>query len=374
MYESGRGRFLVIAAGGTGGHMFPAQALSQEMLRRGWRVSLSTDDRGLRYAGGFPPEVERREVQSATFARGGIAEKMRAPFTILSGANEAIAWFKKEKPDLVAGFGGYPSLPALGAAWRLGLPRMIQEQNSVLGRVNALFAKRVHAVACGVEHISNAPLGANLHFIGNPIRDAGRALSGSPYHPIDENGPIRLLVFGGSQGARIFDERVPAAVAALPAEIRDRLLLTQQVREADQNEVREGYRRAGVLAELAPFFDDMPQRVAGAHLVVCRAGASTIAELTAIGRPSVLAPYPAAMNDHQTHNAHGLVDAGAAVMLPDAEMSVERLTAQLTELLNDPARLTKMAAAARGLGAPNAASDLADLAERVANGEDVAAA
>ena len=374
MSENERQRFIVIGAGGTGGHMFPAQALAQEMLRRGWRVSLSTDDRGLRYAGGFPPEVERREVKSATFARGGWGDKVKAPFTILEGASEAISWFKAEKPDLVAGFGGYPSLPALGAAWRLGLPRMIQEQNSVLGRVNTLFAKRVHAVACGVETVSNAPAGANMVFIGNPIRDAGRALSGAPYHPIEEGGPIRLLVFGGSQGARIFDERVPVAVAALPEAIRDRLLLTQQVREADLNEVREGYRRAGVLAELAPFFDDMPHRIAGSHLVLSRAGASTIAELTAIGRPSILAPYPQAMNDHQTHNARALVEAGAAEILPDAEMSAERLTAVLTELLSDPERLIRMAAAARTLGRPNAASDLADLAERIAAGEVVSAA
>lgn len=358
--------FLVIAAGGTGGHMFPAQALAEEMLRRGWRVALSTDERGMRYAGGFPEAVERRQVRSATLSRGGVAGKLSAPFEIMAGVSDAIDWFRETKPAAVAGFGGYPSLPAMTAAWRLSLPRILHEQNGVLGRVNKVFATRVQALACGVEPVSNAPSGAKPIFLGNPIRDDAAAHVGAPYPPLGPEDPINLVVFGGSQGARVFAENAPPAILALPEALRRRVQLSQQVRTEEYGRLREIYVEAGVHAELSPFFEDIPARIAAAHLVVSRAGASSIAELTAIGRPSVLAPYPLATADHQTANARALAEKGAAVILPDAEMTPQRLSALLAELLGDPARLQAMAASAAALGRPNAARDLADLVERCA--------
>ncbi|MCI4664626.1 MAG: undecaprenyldiphospho-muramoylpentapeptide beta-N-acetylglucosaminyltransferase [Neomegalonema sp.] len=361
-------RFLVIAAGGTGGHMFPAQALAQEMLRRDWRIALSTDERGMRYAGGYPPEVERRKVEAATFARGGLTAKITAPFKIMSGVNEATAWFRKDRPTAVAGFGGYPSLPALTAAWRLNLPRILHEQNGVLGRVNKAFATRVHALACGVEPVSNLPAGSPAIFVGNPIRDDARRLAGAPYMNVEPDAPINLLIFGGSQGASVFSDTAPQAIANLPAELRSRLRIAHQVRAEEFGKVREVYVAAGVDAELSPFFENMPELISLAHLVLCRAGASTIAELGAIGRPSVLVPYPNATADHQTANARSFEEAGAAIMVKQDEFSPMQLTDIFAGLFNHTNRLDGMAAAARALGRPDAAQHLADLIEHVAAG------
>ncbi|MGM0583066.1 MAG: UDP-N-acetylglucosamine--N-acetylmuramyl-(pentapeptide) pyrophosphoryl-undecaprenol N-acetylglucosamine transferase [Pseudomonadota bacterium] len=357
---------LVIAAGGTGGHMFPAQALAQEMLRRGWRVSLTTDARGARYADAFPGEVARKPVRSATFARGGALAKLAAPALIAAGIAETLAWFRRDPPALAAGFGGYPSLPALAAAWLGGRPRIIHEQNGVLGRVNRLFAPRVVAVACGAWPLTNAPEGAELVHVGNPIRDAAREAAGTPYAAPGEDGPLSLLVFGGSQGASVFSRLMPEALAVLPKGLRGRLRLTQQAREGEAEGLRETYEKAGIEADVAPFFPDMPARIAGAQLVVSRAGASTVAELTAIGRPCVLVPYPSAMDDHQTANARPLAEAGAAILAPEAALTSGLLSGHIRDVLTDPARAGAMAAAARGLGRPDAAERLADLAERVA--------
>ena len=364
---------LVIAAGGTGGHMFPAQALAQEALRRGWRVTLSTDARGARYAGGFPDAVERREVKAATFARGGIAAKLSAPFAIARGIVDTALWFRRDRPSVVAGFGGYPSLPALSAAALLGVPRLIHEQNGVLGRVNRLFSPRVAAVACGTWPLSNPPAGATLAQMGNPVRDAALSAAATPYAPPAAEGPLSLLVFGGSQGAAVTARLVPEAIALLPEPLRARLSLTQQVRAEDMERVTARYAEMGVTADLAPFFADMPARIAGAQLVLSRAGASTIAELTAIGRPAILIPYPAAMDDHQTANARPLAEAGAAILAPETAseggpdpLTPASLSAHLAGILADPDRAAAMAAAARGLGRPKAAADLADLAQRIA--------
>jgi len=356
---------LVIAAGGTGGHMFPAQALAEEMLRRGWRVRLATDARGLRYSGGFAEAVERVELSSATFAQGGLAERLTAPFRILSGIRDAIRRFRADRPACVAGFGGYPALPALAAAWRLGLPRLIHEQNGVLGRVNRLFARRVDRVVCGTWPVANVPAGAGLVHLGNPVRDAALAVTGQPYAPPDD-GPVSLLVFGGSQGASVFSRLVPAAVALLPEELRHRMTVTQQVREGEEGPVRCAYTGAGVQAELAPFFADMPRRIADAHLVISRAGASTVAELTAIGRPAILVPYPHAMDDHQTANAAAMAAAGGALVAPEAELTAEALARHLRDVLTEPNRAAQMAASAKALGRPGASRDLADLVQALA--------
>jgi UDP-N-acetylglucosamine--N-acetylmuramyl-(pentapeptide) pyrophosphoryl-undecaprenol N-acetylglucosamine transferase len=358
---------LTIAAGGTGGHMFPAQALAEAMLARGWRVALASDARGLRYAGGFPAAVTRREVSSATFARGGLAAKIAAPALIGAGALAARRWFLSDRPACVAGFGGYPSIPALAAAWMLGLPRLIHEQNGVLGRVNRHFAPRVDAVACGTWPLKNPPRGARLIDMGNPVRPAVAALAAAPYAP-PADGPVELLVFGGSQGASAFARLVPAALAALAPGLRARIRLTQQAREGEGDALRAALAAAGLTAEIAPFFDDMPRRMARAHLVICRSGASTVAELAVIGRPSILIPLPAAMDDHQTANARALAEAGAAILAPEGELTGEALAGHLARLIGDPPRLAAMAASAAARGRPEAAERLADLVETLAAG------
>ena len=345
--------------------MFPAQALAEEMLARGWRVKLSSDSRGLRYAGGFPAEVPRRALSAATFARGGIAAKLAAPFKIIGGIIEAAQWFTHDRPAVVAGFGGYPALPALAAAAYKKIPSLIHEQNGVLGRVNRVFASRVDALACGVYPPSNAPKGAKLVDMGNPLRAAAHALKDAPYAPPGE-GPLNVLVFGGSQGASVFANLIPAALAALPDGLAPRIRLTQQVRPAELAAVSAIYKSAGVDAELAEFFDDMPRRIVDAQLVICRSGASTMAELTGIGRPAILIPYPAAMDDHQTANARPLADAGGAVMAQEAGLTGAGLAGHIARILTDPAEATRMAGAAKGLGRPDAADRLADLVENLA--------
>lgn len=347
--------------------MFPAQALAEEMLRRGWRVQLATDTRGLRYAGGFPEAVERVELRSGTFSQGGVRARLTAPFRILAGVREAIRRFRADRPACVAGFGGYPALPALAGAWRLGLPRLIHEQNGVLGRVNRLFAGRVDRVACGTWPLGQAPQGANLVHLGNPVRDAALAFTNQPYVPPGE-GSIELVVFGGSQGASIFARLVPGAAALLPEELRQRLSVAQQVRSGEEGHVKAAFESAGVAAELALFFDDMPRRIAGAQLVICRAGASTVAELTAIGRPSILIPYPHAMDDHQTANARALAAAGGAILAPEAELTADGLARHIRTVLLNPGQAAHMAAQTKALGRPRAAQELADLVQALGKG------
>jgi len=347
--------------------MFPAQALAEEMLRRGWRVQLATDRRGLRYAGGFPEAVERFELRSGTFAQGGVAAKLMAPFRILSGILAAIRQFRGDPPNCVAGFGGHPALPALAAAWRLGLPRLIHEQNGVLGRVNRLFARRVDRVACGTWPVTNAPAGASLVHLGNPVRDTVLAVLNQPYSP-PGGGTINLLVFGGSQGASVFAELVPGAVSLLPEALRQRLSVTQQVRPGEEGPVGAAYESAGVDAELAIFFDDMPRRIAAAQLVISRAGASTVAELAAIGRPAILVPYPDAMDDHQTANAMALAAPGGAILAPEAELTTDALARHIRAVLLEPGQAAHMAARARAQGRPQAACDLAGMIAALGKG------
>jgi UDP-N-acetylglucosamine--N-acetylmuramyl-(pentapeptide) pyrophosphoryl-undecaprenol N-acetylglucosamine transferase len=361
------GPLLVIAAGGTGGHMFPAQALAEEMLRRSWRVQLATDARGLRYAGGFPEAVERVELKSGTLSQGGLAAKLTVPLRILSGVREAVRRFRADRPACVAGFGGYPALPALGAAWWLGLPRLIHEQNGVLGRVNRLFARRVDRVACGTWPVTNAPAGAQLLHLGNPVRDTVLAVMDQRYAP-PEGGRLSLLVFGGSQGARTFAKLVPGAVSLLPEGLRQRLAVTQQVRPDDEGAVQAAYDSCGVDAELALFFDDMPRRIAAAKLVICRAGASTVAELAAIGRPAILVPYPHAMDDHQTANAMALAVPGGAILAQEAGLTTDALARHIRAVMEQPGQAAHMAAEAKAQGRPQAAHELADLVEALGKG------
>ncbi|MCP4820638.1 MAG: UDP-N-acetylglucosamine--N-acetylmuramyl-(pentapeptide) pyrophosphoryl-undecaprenol N-acetylglucosamine transferase, partial [Shimia sp.] len=279
---------LVIAAGGTGGHMFPAQALAEVMLRKGWRVKLSTDARGARYTGGFPHTVEIEQVSSATFARGGALAKLAVPFRIVGGVLGAALKMRRDRPDVVVGFGGYPTIPAMGAAWLMKLPRMIHEQNGILGRVNEVFAKRVDAVACGTWP-TTLPEGIEGQHTGNPVRNAVMDRAGAGYiEPGDY--PMSMLVIGGSQGARILSDVVPAAVAALPDAILKNLRVSHQARDEDFDRVTSFYAEHGIAADVQPFFTDVPARMSEAQLVVSRSGASSVADISVIGRPSILIP------------------------------------------------------------------------------------
>ena len=357
---------LTIAAGGTGGHMFPAQALAEEMLRRGWRVKLSTDERGARYTGAFPAAVAIEQIKSATFARGGPLAMLGVPVRIARGILMARGQMAADRPALVAGFGGYPTIPALAAAGTLRIPRLIHEQNGVLGRVNAVFARRVDTVACGTWP-TDLPTGAKGEDIGNPVRGAIRDKAGAPYAAPAPDGPLRVLVIGGSQGARILSTRIAPALAALPDAVRARLHVAHQAREEDATDVTRTYSEAGITAEVSPFFTDVPDRLAACHLVISRSGASSVADISAIGRPALLIPYAAATNDHQTANARGLVTTGAAALLPEADLTVPAATSLVQDILTDPERADTMAAAARQQGRPDATNRLADLVETLAN-------
>mgnify|MGYP006283325215 CR=1 FL=1 len=357
---------LVLAAGGTGGHMFPAQALAETMLARGWRVKLTTDGRGARYTGGFPAEVELEEIDSATFARGGLGARLMVPPRVFLGILGAVLRFLRDRPAAVVGFGGYPSIPALAAAWVLRRPSMLHEQNGVLGRVNRLFARRVTAVACGTWP-TTLPKGVEAEHTGNPVRGSVLEKAGAPYIPPGDY-PMSLLVIGGSQGAQVFADTVPAAVAGLPEEIRRNLRVAQQARPEDVERVSAFYADHGIIAEVEPFFADVPRRMAEAQLVVSRAGASSVADLGVIGRPAILVPYPYATEDHQTANARQLVETGGAILIPQSRLDAETLAGQMTAVLRDPDGAERMAAAALSTGKPQAAEHLADMVGALGRG------
>ena len=355
---------LLIAAGGTGGHMFPAQALAEEMLARGWRVKLSTDTRGARYAGGFPDQVQIVTLSSATFARGGLVAKLAVPFRIAGGVLAALWSSLRDRPDVVVGFGGYPSIPALTAAWILRRPRMIHEQNGVLGKVNQIFAPRVDRVACGTWP-TDLPAGVQGEHTGNPVRAAVLDRSGAGYIAPGDY-PMELLVIGGSQGARILSDVVPAAIAALPEPIRRHLRVAQQARAEDIDRVIAAYAEVGIPAEVAPFFADIPRRLTEAQLVISRAGASSVADISVIGRPAILIPFAAATGDHQTANARGLVEAAAACLIPENQLDAASLSAQIALILGNPEAASQMARNAFGHARADATQRLAALVETVA--------
>jgi UDP-N-acetylglucosamine--N-acetylmuramyl-(pentapeptide) pyrophosphoryl-undecaprenol N-acetylglucosamine transferase len=355
----------VLAAGGTGGHMFPAQALAEVLAARGWRVVLATDDRGALYADKFPAE-HRISLSAATFKRGDILGMAGAGVAIVQGVMQARTAFKVLDPAVVVGFGGYPSLPALLAALTTGRPTVIHEQNAVLGRVNRFLADKVDAVACAFPTLEKAKprVRARVQVVGNPVRPEIRALYDLPYEP--PTGEIRILITGGSQGARLLSELTPLAIANLPDGLRMTLSVQQQTRRESLEGAIKVYKDALVPAEIAPFFRDMAGRLGRAHLVIGRAGASTCCELAVAGRPAILVPFKAAADDHQRFNAKLLSDAGGAEVASEDVLTLEVFVKALTRLLSDPARLTRMAAAARSVAVPDAAEHLADLVERTA--------
>lgn len=356
-----KGRLLLIAAGGTGGHMFPAQALAEAMIDKGWRVKLSTDARGARYAGGFPAAVQVVVSGSGTFARGGAVAKLAVPFKIAAGILGACAKMVIDRPAVVVGFGGYPTIPALSAAFLTGRPRMIHEQNGVLGRVNKVFARRVHKVACGTWPTA-LPQGVTGEHTGNPVRAAVLERAGAGYIPPGDY-PMSLVIIGGSQGARILSDVVPEAVARLPEDLRRHLRVAQQARPEDLDRVVAAYEAAGIMAEVAPFFADIPRRLSEAQLVISRSGASSVADIAVIGRPSILIPFAAATDDHQTANARGLVEAGAAVLIAEKALDAAMLAEQMAAILGQPRQAAKMAGQALGQGRPDATERLVALVE-----------
>lgn len=356
---------LVIAAGGTGGHMFPAQALAEVMLRRGWRVKLSTDARGARYTGGFPHTVEIEKISSATFARGGILSRLIVPFRVVGGVIGATVRMMLDKPDVVIGFGGYPSIPALSAAWILRKPRMVHEQNGVLGRVNQIFSRKVDVVACGVWP-TEMPEGTEGVHVGNPVRATVLERAGAGYIPPGDY-PMSILVIGGSQGARALSDIVPPAIASLPMEMLGNIRVSHQAREEDGARVAQFYSDNGIDADVEPFFRDVPRRMSEAQLIISRAGASSVADISVIGRPSILIPYPFAAADHQSANARSLADPGAAIVIPESKLEVETLSEQIAAVLTNPQGAQQMARAALSAGLPEAPQTLADMIEGLAN-------
>jgi len=352
------GRPVMIAAGGTGGHLFPAEALAHALGRRGVPVVLVTDRRGERYRAGFP--ARSVHLVEADTVRGRSALSLARTGLALTRGYLASSWILgQERPRAVVGFGGYPTLPPLAAAASLLFPVLVHEQNAVLGRANKLLARAARRVATGFPAV-DVPGGKGA-FVGNPVRPAVLAAAGKPYPEREAGDPFRLLAFGGSQGARVMAEIVPAALAAMRPETRGHVHLTLQAREEDVAAARDALAGLGLDFEVAPFFPDLPMRMAASHLVIARSGASTVAELAIIGRPAILVPLPHALDNDQTANARALSDAGGALLMPQAAFTPERLAGELERLIGAPQALAAMAEAAKSLGRPDAAERLADL-------------
>ncbi len=363
----GARRLVVLAAGGTGGHVFPARALAETLVARGWRVAMITDRRGEAF-GETMDHVDTYRISAAS-PGGGVGGKLRALARLAVGLLQARALLRRLNPDVAVGFGGYASAPTMLAAAFAGRPTLIHEQNAVLGRANRLLASRMTRIATSFARVDGLRPADTARAVptGNPVRAAIAAIARHPYPQLSEKtGTLSLLVFGGSQGARVLSDVVPAAVARLCKLTRDRLAITQQCRAEDLDRVRDAYRATGVEATLAPFFDDMPDRLAAAHLVISRAGASTVAELTAAGRPALLVPYPTAADDHQRANARAIDEAGGAWLMPEPGFTAEALAARIESLIGRPSTLSEAAARALDSGRPDAAEALADLTEAVA--------
>ena len=351
---------IVLSAGGTGGHLFPAQALAGELTRRGRKIVVMTDTRFSNYATQFPG-ARIETVPSSPM--GAIT----APFKIAAGIVLAFAKLIRLKPAAVVGFGGYPSVPVMLAASLARLPTAIIEQNAVVGRANRLVMNKVRLMAAAFPIARFAPQDkSKIVLTGNPLCPEVTALWGAPYPLPQSDSAVRLLIFGGSQGARAFSKIVPAALTRLPHELKHRLYVMQQCRPEDIEGVREIYANAEIRADLAPFFSDLPERMASAHLVIGRSGAGTVAELMAIGRPSILVPLPYALDDNQTPNADILADAGAAWRLKESDLSPDFLAQMLAGIFADPQDLKRRAAKAHALATPDAAGKLADMVEKLA--------
>src|SRR5579859_5582750 len=358
---------ILLAAGGTGGHLFPAEALAVELMKRGLRVRLATDSRALRYPGLFSSDLI--DVVPSETVRSRTPWSLAYTGVMLAvGTAMALNLMRKLKPAAAVGFGGYPTLPPLLAARVAGIPGIIHESNAVLGRANRFLSSRVNAIATSLPGVldRDPELAAKTTTVGTPMRPAILAAAAVKYVAPEPTGPFRLLVVGGSQGARIMADIVPGAIERLEPSLWGRLVLTQQVREEDMARVRAVYDRLKINAELAPFFSDLPARLASDHLVISRSGAGTVSELAAIGRPSILVPLPGAIDQDQFANAGVLSQVEGALRIPQAEFTSDRLASEISALAAEPARLAAMAKAARSVGRLDAAERLADLVMKTA--------
>jgi UDP-N-acetylglucosamine--N-acetylmuramyl-(pentapeptide) pyrophosphoryl-undecaprenol N-acetylglucosamine transferase len=358
---------ILLAAGGTGGHLFPAESLGVQLNRRGLRVRLVTDARALRYSGLFTRDTI--DVVPSETVRGRTPWSLaRTGVMLAAGTVVALNLMRRLKPAAVVGFGGYPTVPPLLAARLFGVPTLVHEANAVLGRANRLLSRGVSAIATSLPGVldRDPALAAKTTTVGTPMRPAIVAAAAVKFVPPEPAGSLRLLVVGGSQGARVMADIVPAAIERLEPTLWSRLILTQQVREEDMARVRAVYDRLEINAELAPFFTDLPARLASSHLVVSRSGAGTVAELAAIGRPSILVPLPGSIDQDQFANAGVLARADGALRIAQADFTPDRLAAEISAVAAEPARLSAMAAAARTVGRLDAAERLADLVAKVA--------
>lgn len=355
---------ILLAAGGTGGHVFPAEALAHELQERGYRVHLVTDSRAERYAGKFPAD-EIHVVPSATIGSKKPVAVARAVLTLWRGYRAARKLIAKLKPAAVVGFGGYPTIPPLMAACALKVPTLIHEQNAVMGRANKFLASRVDKIAGGFLPAGGAYAEKTV-VTGNPVRPAVLAASETAYVASGDGDPFQLVVFGGSQGAQHFSNAVPSAVCLLDDNLRSRLKVTQQARPEDVAQVQSCYAKLNVPADVSPFFGDMAERIGRASMVISRSGASTVSELAVIGRPAILVPYPFALDHDQAANAAGMAGLGGAVVVPQAQLTPEKLAAKLKAWMTSPEKMTEMATAAAKAGQPQAAGLLANLVESIA--------
>lgn len=370
-------RTLVIAAGGTGGHLFPAEALAQELNRRGWRIYLMTDERANKYGVTFPCE-EIIEIPSATISPRAPLRALAGLAKIVSGFATAYSRLGQLRPDAVIGFGGYPTLPPLLAARARGIATCIHEANAVIGRANRMVIGRVNLIASTFPDPKRMPESARdrMRLTGNPVRDAVLAMRNVTFQAPFPDGDLRLLVFGGSQGARVFSDIVPSALASLDEDFRERIVVTQQCREEDIERVRSQYDAAGIIAEIETFFMDLPERMAASHLVVSRSGASTVCELGVIGRPGILVPLPHAVEGDQLHNAQAFEQVGGGWVIPQSDFTPAAFAEKIRNLMQDPDQLADAADGAKTFGRPDAAADLADLLEtlgrdRISGREDI---
>ena len=356
-------RHYVLAAGGTGGHLLPAYALAKELLLRGHYVALVTDERGTKIPG-LDDRVQVH-VLPAGRVQGGPTGWIAAARAIWKGRGMSSRLYETFRPSAVVGFGGYPALPALLGAFRNDIPTIVHEQNAVLGRVNRLASAKVNAIATAYPDVRrlSAKYANKVHLVGNPVREEVLALRDDPFPPLDKDGIFRVLVTGGSQGATILSDVVPDGLALLPVNLRRRLQVTQQCRAEDIERVRARYAEMEVPAELATYLPDLPDRLGWTHLVISRAGASTIAELTCAGRPAILIPLPSAMDNHQAYNVREMVKAGGARAIDQARFTPKELAKQIQKMALEPGALENAARAARRCGRPKAVSDLADLVE-----------
>lgn len=351
---------ILLTAGGTGGHVFPAEALASALTARGCTLAFMTDARGQTYGGTLGGLPTHRVSAGAMLGRGLIG-RLTGALSLLRGTLQARKVFAAQRPDVVVAFGGYASVPAMAAASQMGIPLLLHEQNAVLGRANRLFASKASRIATSYAEVAGVPEGTATVRTGMPVRPALLALADAPYEaPHDKLDTIDILVLGGSQGARVFTDILPQAFRGLPAGLERRLRIAQQVRPEDQERAEAAYAGSGLNVTLRTFFDDVPDRLSRCHLLIARAGASTIAEATLAGRPSLLVPLPHAADDHQRANAQAVADAGAGWLLPQSDFTPETLVERLTALLDAPARLQEAARAARAFALPDAAERLAD--------------